>query len=66
MNGKCWAKTSISNCSFGSIVKFVVAAPAQWPSERRELSLDGKALRLSDHAPVEARFAKDDPPVLAN
>jgi endonuclease/exonuclease/phosphatase family metal-dependent hydrolase len=44
----------------------VVAAPAQWPPERRELSLDGKALRLSDHAPVEARFAKEDPPVLAN
>jgi endonuclease/exonuclease/phosphatase family metal-dependent hydrolase len=44
----------------------VVAAPAQWPPERRELSLDGKALRLSDHAPVEARFAREDPPVLAN
>jgi endonuclease/exonuclease/phosphatase family metal-dependent hydrolase len=44
----------------------VVAAAVQWPAERRELSLDGKALRLSDHAPVEARFAKDDPPVLAN
>ena len=44
----------------------VVAAPTQWPPERRELPLDGKALRLSDHAPVEARFAKEDPPVLAN
>ncbi|HTT94140.1 MAG TPA: endonuclease/exonuclease/phosphatase family protein [Solirubrobacterales bacterium] len=44
----------------------VVAAPVRWPPERRELSLDGKALRLSDHAPVEARFAGDDPPVLAN
>jgi endonuclease/exonuclease/phosphatase family metal-dependent hydrolase len=44
----------------------VVAAPTQWPPERRELSLDGKALRLSDHAPVEARFAREDPPVLAN
>jgi endonuclease/exonuclease/phosphatase family metal-dependent hydrolase len=44
----------------------VVAAPAQWPAERRELPLDGKALRLSDHAPVEARFSKEDPPVLAN
>jgi endonuclease/exonuclease/phosphatase family metal-dependent hydrolase len=44
----------------------VVAAPAQWPAERRELPLDGKALRLSDHAPVEARFSKQDPPVLAN
>jgi len=44
----------------------VVAAPTQWPPEKRELPLDGKALRLSDHAPVEARFAKQDPPVLAN
>jgi endonuclease/exonuclease/phosphatase family metal-dependent hydrolase len=44
----------------------VVAAPAQWPPQRRELSLDGKALRLSDHAPVEAHFHRDDPPVLAN
>jgi endonuclease/exonuclease/phosphatase (EEP) superfamily protein YafD len=44
----------------------VVAAPVQWPPERRELSLDGKALRLSDHAPVEARFWREDPPVLAN
>jgi endonuclease/exonuclease/phosphatase family metal-dependent hydrolase len=44
----------------------VVAAPTQWPPEKRELPLDGKALRLSDHAPVEARFARQDPPVLAN
>jgi endonuclease/exonuclease/phosphatase family metal-dependent hydrolase len=44
----------------------VVAAPAQWPPERRELRLDGKALRLSDHAPVEAHFSREDPPVLAN
>src|SRR6185312_4398759 len=44
----------------------VIVAPAQWPPERRELSLDGKALRLSDHAPVEARFAREDTPVLAN
>jgi endonuclease/exonuclease/phosphatase family metal-dependent hydrolase len=35
----------------------VLKAPAQWPPERRELSHDGLALRLSDHAPVEARFA---------
>lgn len=34
----------------------VLAAPAAWPPERRELPLDGHALRLSDHAPVEARF----------
>jgi hypothetical protein len=44
----------------------VVVKPAQWAPERRELPLDGKALRLSDHAPVEARFSKEDPPVLAN
>ena len=29
--------------------------------ERRELPLDGRALRLSDHAPVEARFAAAEP-----
>ena len=34
----------------------VVAAPAQWPAERREVECEGLALRLSDHAPVEARF----------
>jgi endonuclease/exonuclease/phosphatase family metal-dependent hydrolase len=44
----------------------VLSAPAQWPAEKRELPLDGRALRLSDHAPVEARFARRDPPVLAN
>jgi endonuclease/exonuclease/phosphatase family metal-dependent hydrolase len=44
----------------------VVMAPTQWPPERRELTLDGKALRLSDHAPVEARFATKDPPALSN
>ena len=44
----------------------VVTAPTQWPVERRALSLDGRALRLSDHAPVEARFEKSEPPALAN
>jgi endonuclease/exonuclease/phosphatase family metal-dependent hydrolase len=34
-----------------------VEPPAQWPPERRELDHDGLALRLSDHAPVTARFA---------
>jgi endonuclease/exonuclease/phosphatase family metal-dependent hydrolase len=38
----------------------VVAAPAAWPDERREPEISWKAgkrrLRLSDHAPVEARF----------
>ena len=30
--------------------------PTAWPPERRELQRDGLALRLSDHAPVQARF----------
>jgi len=34
-----------------------IEPPQQWPPERRELTEDGLALRLSDHAPVEARFA---------
>jgi endonuclease/exonuclease/phosphatase family metal-dependent hydrolase len=34
------------------------------PPERRELPLDGRALRLSDHAPIEARFAVAEPPLL--
>ena len=34
-----------------------VEAPRAWPPERRELTEHGLALRLSDHAPVEARFA---------
>jgi endonuclease/exonuclease/phosphatase family metal-dependent hydrolase len=42
----------------------VLEKPAQWPSERRELPLDGRALRLSDHAPVQARFAAAEPPML--
>jgi endonuclease/exonuclease/phosphatase family metal-dependent hydrolase len=39
----------------------VVEAPRRWPPERRELREDGRALRLSDHAPVEARFALPTP-----
>ena len=35
----------------------VVAPPAPWPAERRELRRDGRALRLSDHTPVQASFA---------
>lgn len=34
----------------------VTTAPFRWPPERRELPHEGRALRLSDHAPVEARF----------
>lgn len=35
----------------------VIEAPTQWPPEKREVAHEGLALRLSDHAPVEARFA---------
>jgi endonuclease/exonuclease/phosphatase family metal-dependent hydrolase len=35
--------------------------PAQWPPEKRELPLEGRALRLSDHAPVQASFAAAEP-----
>ncbi|HEV7563898.1 MAG TPA: endonuclease/exonuclease/phosphatase family protein [Solirubrobacterales bacterium] len=42
----------------------VLEPPSAWPPERRELPLDGRALRLSDHAPIEARFAVSEPPVL--
>jgi endonuclease/exonuclease/phosphatase family metal-dependent hydrolase len=34
----------------------VLEPPRAWPPERRELPLDGRALRLSDHAPLQARF----------
>jgi hypothetical protein len=44
----------------------VADPPAAWAPERRELPLDGRALRLSDHAPVEARFAAAEPPALQN
>jgi endonuclease/exonuclease/phosphatase (EEP) superfamily protein YafD len=33
-----------------------VEPPTAWPPEGRELQRDGLALRLSDHAPVQARF----------
>lgn len=39
----------------------VVGPPTAWPPERRELPLEGRALRLSDHAPVEASFERPDP-----
>jgi endonuclease/exonuclease/phosphatase family metal-dependent hydrolase len=35
--------------------------PAQWPAEKRELPLEGRALRLSDHAPVQASFGFAEP-----
>jgi endonuclease/exonuclease/phosphatase family metal-dependent hydrolase len=34
-----------------------IEPPHTWLPQRRELRQDGRALRLSDHAPVEARFA---------
>jgi endonuclease/exonuclease/phosphatase family metal-dependent hydrolase len=40
--------------------------PTAWVPERRELPLGGRALRLSDHAPIEARFAAAEPPALRN
>jgi endonuclease/exonuclease/phosphatase family metal-dependent hydrolase len=44
----------------------VLDPPTAWAPERRELPLDGRALRLSDHAPVEARFRAKEPPMLRN
>jgi endonuclease/exonuclease/phosphatase family metal-dependent hydrolase len=38
----------------------VVDPPRPWPPESRELPREGLRLRLSDHAPVEARFATRD------
>lgn len=41
----------------------VVNPPTPWPAETREVRRpDGRALRLSDHAPVEARFASGGVP----
>jgi endonuclease/exonuclease/phosphatase family metal-dependent hydrolase len=39
----------------------IVEPPRPWGAERRELRAHGLALRLSDHAPVEARFATPIP-----
>ncbi|HEU5252114.1 MAG TPA: endonuclease/exonuclease/phosphatase family protein [Solirubrobacterales bacterium] len=44
----------------------VVEPPEHWPPERRELPLEGRALRLSDHAPVQARFRAAEPHRLRN
>ncbi|HWO47646.1 MAG TPA: hypothetical protein VNM41_06245, partial [Solirubrobacterales bacterium] len=44
----------------------VVEPPAQWPPEQRELEVEGRALRLSDHAPVQARFRATSPDALRN
>lgn len=42
----------------------VLEPTSVWAPERRELPLDGRALRLSDHAPIEARFGVAEPPLL--
>jgi endonuclease/exonuclease/phosphatase family metal-dependent hydrolase len=39
----------------------VVTPPRPWAPERREVREGNHALRLSDHAPVEARFARRTP-----
>jgi endonuclease/exonuclease/phosphatase family metal-dependent hydrolase len=39
----------------------IVEPPDPWPPEQRELSNDGLRLRLSDHAPVQARFKTGSP-----
>jgi endonuclease/exonuclease/phosphatase family metal-dependent hydrolase len=44
----------------------VVESPTQWPPEKRELPVEGRALRLSDHAPVQATFHLDEPRLLRN
>jgi endonuclease/exonuclease/phosphatase family metal-dependent hydrolase len=44
----------------------VVEPPRQWPADQRELPLEGRALRLSDHAPVQATFAAAQPDLLRN
>ena len=42
----------------------VLEPTSVWAPERRELPLDGRALRLSDHAPIEAEFGVAEPPLL--
>jgi endonuclease/exonuclease/phosphatase family metal-dependent hydrolase len=44
----------------------VLEPPTRWPPERRELPFEGRALRLSDHAPVQARFLAAEPHLLRN
>jgi len=39
----------------------VLGPTSTWAPERRELPLDGRALRLSDHAPIEAQFGVAEP-----
>ncbi|HEX4465462.1 MAG TPA: endonuclease/exonuclease/phosphatase family protein [Solirubrobacterales bacterium] len=39
----------------------IVEPPSAWPPELRELASDGRRLRLSDHAPVQAHFKTGSP-----
>ncbi len=39
----------------------LVDPPTRWPAQKRELPFEGRALRLSDHAPVQATFAATEP-----
>jgi endonuclease/exonuclease/phosphatase family metal-dependent hydrolase len=44
----------------------VLDPPRAWPAEQRELPFEGRALRLSDHSPVQARFLAAEPRLLRN
>lgn len=44
----------------------VLQPPTRRPPEDRELEVEGRALRLSDHAPVLARFRVAEPDALRN
>lgn len=44
----------------------VLDPPRAWPPEQRELPFEGRALRLSDHSPVQARFLAAEPRLLRN
>lgn len=44
----------------------VLEPPTRWPPQQRELPLEGRSLRLSDHAPVQARFEIAEPHALRN
>ncbi len=44
----------------------VLDPPTKWLPEQRELEFERRALRLSDHAPVQATFAAAEPHLLRN
>jgi endonuclease/exonuclease/phosphatase family metal-dependent hydrolase len=39
----------------------IVEAPSAWPPEAREVQAGDRAIRLSDHPPIQARFATPEP-----